>query len=151
MLRAGATAPSFHLEDSATGQAVDDPWREGRTVLVFFKVTCPVCQMVGPKVAALAAGGARVVAIGQDPPAALLRYAAEHGQQVPTVSEPAPYRVSSAYGVSSVPSVFVVEPDGTVADALAGWDRDRWNAVAATVGAPPLSADGDGLPVYRPG
>ena len=39
----GERAPSFTLADVATGQPVSDPWSEGRTVLVFFKVTCPVC------------------------------------------------------------------------------------------------------------
>jgi len=151
MLSAGDAAPSFTLPDAATGEAVTDPWLEGRALLAFFKVTCPVCHMVGPKVAELAAGDARVVAVGQDPPAALVRYAAEKGQKVPTLSEAAPYPVSAAYGLVSVPSLFLVEPDGTIADALAGWDRERWNTLAATVGVPPVSTEDDGLPIYRPG
>jgi len=147
----GAAAPSFTLPDAATGEAVSDPWQTGRTVLAFFKVTCPVCKMVAPKLKALADGGARVVAVGEDPPAALQRYATEEGQGVPTVSEAAPYRVSDAYGISTVPTLFLVEDDGTVADAVGGWDRDRWNAVAAAFGAPDISEAGDGLPVFRPG
>ena len=151
MLGVGARAPSFALPDAFSGEPVGDPWAEGTTVLAFFKVTCPVCHMVAPKVTALAEGGARVLAVGQDPPAALVRYADERGQRVPTVSEAAPYGLSSAFGVSSVPSLFVVDPGGVVADAVAGWDRDRWNAVAAAVGVPALSAEGDGLPAFRPG
>ncbi len=151
MLTTGARAPSFTLPDAFSGQPLSDPWADGPVIVAFFKVTCPVCQMVAPKLTALAEGGARVLAVGQDPPAALVRYASEHGQEVPTVSEAAPYGVASAYGVSSVPSLFLVEPGGVVADAVAGWDRDRWNAVAAAVGAPPVSSAGDGLPVFRPG
>ncbi len=151
MLEVGARAPSFTLPDAFSGVPVTEPWADGPAVLAFFKVTCPVCQMVAPKLRALAEGGARVLAVGQDPAAALVRYAGEHGQGVPTVSEAAPYGVSSAYGVSSVPSLFVVDPGGVVADAVAGWDRDRWNAVAAAVNAPPVSVEGDGLPVFRPG
>ncbi len=107
--------------------------------------------MVAPILAALAEGGARVVAVGEDPPAALQRYAVDEGQGVPTVSEAAPYRVSDAYGITTVPSLFLVEADGTVADAVGGWDRDRWNAVSAALGGPVISAAGDGLPVFRPG
>lgn len=151
MLDVGARAPSFTLPDAFSGVPVGDPWADGPAVIAFFKVTCPVCQLVAPKLTALAQGGARVLAVGQDPASALVRYAAEHGQQVPTVSESAPYRVSSAYGVSAVPTLFVVEPGGIVAHAVAGWDRDRWNSVAAAVGAPAVSAAGDGLPVFRPG
>lgn len=151
MLEAGARAPSFTLPDAFSGVPVSDPWADGPTVLAFFKVTCPVCQMVAPKLTALAEGGARVLAVGQDPPAALVRYAREHAQWVPTVSEAAPYGVSSAYGIFSVPSLYVVEPGGVVADTVAGWDRDEWNAVAAAVGVPAVSTEDDGLPVFRPG
>lgn len=151
MLSAGDAAPPFTLPDAATGEAVTDPWLEGRALLAFFKVTCPVCHMVGPRVTALAAGDARVVAVGQDPPAALVRYATEKGQEVLTLSEAGPYPVSAAYGLVSVPTLFLVEPDATISDAVAGWDRERWNALAASVGVPPVSTDGDGLPVYRPG
>ncbi len=151
MIAAGTTAPSFTLPDAMTGEAVTDPWHGGRTVVAFFKVTCPVCKMVAPKLTALAEGGARVVAVGEDPSAALQRYATEEGQRVQTVSEASPYVVSDAYGISTVPTLFLVEPDGTVAEAIGGWDRDRWNAVAAAFGASAISDDADGLPVFRPG
>jgi len=151
VIAAGAAAPSFTLPDAVTGEAVTDPWLAGRTVVVFFKVTCPVCKMVAPPLTALAEGGARVVAVGEDPPAALARYAREEGQRVPTVSEAAPYPVSEAFGITSVPTLFLVEPDGIVAEAVGGWDRARWNAVAAACGAPAISDEGDGLPVFRPG
>ncbi len=151
MLTVSDRAPSLALPDTVTGETVTDPWSAGATAVVFFKVTCPVCHMVAPKVAALASGGARVVAVGEDPPAALQRYAKEEGQQVQTVTEAAPYTVSDAYGISTVPTLFLVEPDGTVADAVGCWDRARWNAVAAACGAPAISDDTDGLPVFRPG
>ncbi|MGH9224563.1 MAG: TlpA family protein disulfide reductase [Acidimicrobiales bacterium] len=151
LLAPGDRSPTFILDDIATGEQVTNPWTEGPTVVTFFKVTCPVCQLVAPKVQALADAGARVTAIGEDPAPALTKYAERFGQRVPTVTEPPPYRVSSAYGVTAVPTVFLVDQDGVVQHAVGGWDRQRWNAVAAAVGAPPLSADGDGLPSYRPG
>ena len=54
MLGPGDSAPSFSLD------GVADPWSEGTAVLVFFKVTCPVCQLAAPKVQALADGGGTV-------------------------------------------------------------------------------------------
>ncbi|HEX2042634.1 MAG TPA: redoxin domain-containing protein [Acidimicrobiales bacterium] len=151
MLSAGDPAPSFTLPDAFTGETVADPWEAGGSVLVFFKVTCPVCHMVAPKVTALADAGVPVLAIGQDPPAKLVTYADDKGQAVPTVSDVAPYPVSSSFGIASVPTLFDVGPDGVITNAVAAWDRERWNAVAAAHGAPPLSSDGDGLPPYRPG
>ena len=151
MLSAGDRAPSFALPDAVTGDVVSDPWAHGRTVLVFFKVSCPVCHIVAPKVTALADAGVRVLAVGQDPPAKLMAYAQEKGQAVPTVSELPPYPVSSSFGIASVPTLFDVGADGVVLDAVAAWDRERWNEVAAAHGAPPVSSDADGLPPFRPG
>ena len=151
MLTAGDRAPSFTLPDASTGTPVSDPWSGGPAVVVFFKVTCPVCHMVAPMVTALADAGVPVVAIGQDPPASLMRYSSEKGQRAVTLSDVAPYPVSSAFGISSVPSLFAVGADGAITEAVGGWDRERWNAVAVAHGAPPVSRDDDGLPVFRPG
>ena len=151
LLAPGDQAPTFILDDIATGEQVTNPWTGGPTVVAFFKVSCPVCQMVGPIVAALAAGGARVVAIGEDPAPALATYADRFGQRVPTLTEPPPYRVSTAYGVTSVPTIFLVDGNGVVEHSIGAWDRDRWNALAVAAGASAVSAAGDGLPPYRPG
>ena len=151
MLRPGDQAPSFHLPDIRTGEAVDDPWREGPVVLAFFKSSCPVCQMTAPVVRAIADGGARVVAVGEDPRPTLVTFRDRFDQKVPTVSEPAPYLVSSAYGLVTVPTVFLVGGDGLVLDAVGGWDREGWNRLATAAGGAPVSAVGDGLPGFRPG
>lgn len=151
MLRAGDRAPSFTLTDIDTGNPVTDPWTDGPIVLAFFKSTCPVCQMAAPKVKAFADGGARVTAIGEDPPPKLNDYVDRFHQRVPTLSEPAPYEVSAAYGLTVVPSVFLVDGDGVVRDAVAGWDRERWNGLAHKAGASPVSGEGDGMPPFRPG
>jgi peroxiredoxin len=147
----GDRAPTFILPDIVTGENVTNPWTEGEVVLAFFKVTCPVCQMAAPKVQALADAGVRVTAIGEDPQPALAGYAERFGQRVPTVSEPKPYRVSDAYGITVVPTLVLVGDDGTVRDKVVSWDRDRWNALAAAAGAAPISQPGDGLPPFRPG
>lgn len=150
MLRSGDRAPSFSLLDTA-GNSVEDPWNDGSVLLVFFKVTCPVCKMVAPKVKALAGAGMRVVAVGEDPPPALVRYAQEQDQPVLTLSEPPPYEVSTAFGVSAVPSLFLVDDDGVVVDSVGAWDREGWNRLSQRAGGPPVSQPGDGLPPFRPG
>lgn len=151
MLSVGDRAPSFALPDAHTGEVVTDPWTDGRTVVVFFKVSCPVCHLVAPKVTALGEAGVRVLAVGQDPSAALVTYADAKNQRVPTLSDAAPYPVSAAYQITSVPTLFDIGTDGTVAAVVAAWDRERWNAVAVAHGAAPVSDDGDGLPPFRPG
>ena len=152
MLSVGDKAPSFTLPDIDGGEEVSDPWTEGPTVLAFFKVSCPVCKMVAPMLTKLSEGGARVVAVGQDPPEAIAQYRDSEGQRVPSVSEPAPYEVSEAYGLEAVPTLFLVGPDGGIQEALPGWNRDTWNELAATLGlTEPLSTPDDGLRPFRPG
>jgi len=131
---------------------VTDPWTEGTTVLAIFKVSCPVCKMVAPMLTAMAEGGARVVAIGEDPPEAITQFAETEGQRVPTLTEAAPYEVSQAYGLESVPAIFLIGSDGTIQDSVGAWSRDLWNDLAAAAGVTtPVSTPDDGLRPFRPG
>ncbi len=152
MIQAGDKAPSFSLPSVDNGEPVTDPWTEGPTVVTFFKVSCPVCKMVAPMVTKLAEGGARVIAVGEDPPDAITAFNESEGQRVRAVSEPAPYEVSGAYGLEAVPSIFLIGADGEVQQAISGWSRDTWNELAAAAGlTEPLSTPEDGLRPFRPG
>ena len=152
MLSVGDKAPSFTLPAVEGGEEVTDPWTEGPTVVAFFKTSCPVCKMVAPMLTKLSEGGARVVAIGEDPPEAITAYSEATNQRVAALSQGAPYSVSAAYGLEAVPSIFLVGEDGEVQQAIAGWNRDTWNALAADLGvSEPLSTPDDGLRPFRPG
>ncbi|MCZ7531718.1 MAG: TlpA family protein disulfide reductase [Acidimicrobiia bacterium] len=151
MLSTGSAAPSLHLPGAGSGAAETDPWTAGPVVLAFFKTTCPVCHMSAPKVQEMADSGARVIAIGQDPVGDITAYSEMTGMRVPTISESEPYPISDAYGLSTVPTLFLVDAGGVIADAVAGWDRDGWNRLSEAAGAGVVSHDGDGLPSFRPG
>jgi thiol-disulfide isomerase/thioredoxin len=131
---------------------------DGPVALVFYKVTCPVCQMAAPKVDAMAgAYPGRVVGVGQDPPDELDRFGREFGMDVPAVPDLPPYDVSNAYGIESVPTLFVIDRTGAVADAVVSWDRAGYNRASARLaellGVEPamVSDSSDGLPPFRPG
>ncbi len=134
------------------------PARDGPLALFFYKVTCPVCQMAAPKVAAFhrAYPGA-IVGVGQDPRDKLAAFDREFGLGFSSVPDLPPYEVSDAYGIRVVPTVFVVAPDGTVLSAVESWDRDGLNdasrRLAEATGLPyvAISEPGDGLPPFRPG
>ena len=152
MLSAGDKAPSFTLPAVEGGEDVTDPWTDGPVVLAFFKTSCPVCKMVAPMLTKLSDGGVRVVTIGEDPPDAITAYNEAHDQQVPALSQGEPYSVSRAYGLEAVPTIFLVGEDGEIHQAIAGWNRDTWNALAADLGlSEPLSTPDDGLRPFRPG
>ncbi len=152
MLSAGDKAPSFTLPAVDGGEEVTDPWTEGQTVVAFFKVSCPVCKMVAPMLTKLTDAGVRVVAVGEDPPATITAYNQATNQRATALSQPPPYAVSEAYGLEAVPSIFLIGPDGEIERAIAGWNRDTWNELAAAAGATePLSTPDDGLRPFRPG
>ena len=100
----------------------------------------------------MAESGATVVAIGEDPaPEAGRLPRPVAARRCPPSAEPPPYRVSAAYDLVSVPSLFLVDRRGTLLDVVVGWDRDDWNKASVAAGGRPVSAAGDGLPAYRPG
>ena len=105
------------------------------------------CAGVGPQQVCV-----RVVAVGQDPPDHLTSFMEEQGQRVQTLSEPAPYAVSEAYGLEAVPTIFLVGQDGEIEQAIPGWSRDLWNELATAAGmSEPLSTPDEGLRPFRPG
>ncbi len=130
----------------------------GPTALFFYKVTCPVCQMAAP--AARKFEGAypgRIVGIGQDPEEKLTEFDRQYGLGFASVADLPPYEVSNAYGIVSVPTLFLVGTDGVVLESVPSWDREGYNAVsqhlAKLVDSDPvvISEPGDGLPPFRPG
>ena len=128
------------------------------TLLWFYKVTCPVCQMAAPKAQVLAETyPVPFHGIGQDPPPKLRAFGREFGMDAATAPDLPPYDVSNAYGIRVVPTLFVVEPGGEISDVVESWDRVGYNRVsrdlAARLGSSyvEISGAGDGLPSFRPG
>lgn len=131
---------------------------DGPVGLFFYKVTCPTCVMAAPATSGFErAYPGRVVGVGQDPTDALERFSDEHGLSLRSVSDLAPYDVSNAYGIESVPTLVLVGEDGRVAESIGAWDREGFNRVseriALALGVPvaTISTADDGLPAFKPG
>lgn len=131
--------------------------RDGARVLLFYKVTCPTCQISAPVAERFhRAVGDRFVGIGQDPREKLDQFAEELGATFTAISDQPPYELSNAYGIRVVPTLFVTG-DGKVVDVSESWDREGWNRLVAKMGAltgeaaEAVSWEGDGLPPFRPG
>lgn len=146
-LEPGAPAPPI------PGIAFDD----GPVALLFYKVTCPTCQLVAPVAERLArASSGRLMGVAQDPSERVDAFAREYRITFPSVSDAEPYDISTAFGIRVVPTLFVIGKNA-VAEVVESWDREGWNRVGAyfgsATGSPsePLSAEGDGLPPFRPG
>jgi peroxiredoxin len=146
-LRSGAQAPEI------AGVELD----RGARAVVFYKVTCPACQVSAPAMERLyRLAPDRFVAVVQDPPERAEMFGREFGVTFPSVSDEPPYALSNAYGVRVVPTAFLLD-DGRIRDLVESWDRDGWNRIGGKMAvmvdrpAEALSWEGDGLPPFRPG
>jgi thiol-disulfide isomerase/thioredoxin len=130
----------------------------GPHALVFYKTTCPTCQMAAPAFDVFErAYPGRLAGVGQDPAGELAAFAAGLGIGFTSVSDTDPYEASNAYDIENVPTLFIVDGQGSVADVVESWDRPGINRASATlagllgVPAATISDPDDGLPEFRPG
>jgi peroxiredoxin len=157
MLDTGARAPDFKLLDlDGRARSLRDLISAGPAVLAFFKTTCPVCQLAFPFLQRIHGGQAsRVVAIygvSQDDAETTREFNDEFGVTFPTLLDTADtnYPASNAYGISHVPSAFLVEPGGSISWTMEGFDKKALESLGARAGVPPFRA-GDNVPAFKAG
>lgn len=160
-LAAGLAAPDFTLARLDGGSFSLASARSQAVVLAFFKTSCPVCQFTFPYLARLAqrVPGVPVFGISQDIASATSEFVRKTGVAFPVLLDPpGTYPASRAYGLTHVPSIFAVDPDGTIRHALEGFDRDGlerlllWASRQAGAAEPaPLFTAADRVPALRPG
>lgn len=161
-LAPSARAPLFDLDDLREERVRLVDWlARGPVWLFFLKEGCPTCALGAPYIQRaheeMAGPALSVAAVVQDDAAAVARLSAVHRWTLPALVEPGPYPVSEAYGLTTVPTYFLIEPDGRISRAGEGFVRSEWNAVAAELAARTgrpgfeLIRDTDGAPALRPG
>ena len=157
MLESGARAPEFRLQDlRGETRSLRDLIAAGPAVLAFFKTTCPVCQLAFPFLERIHRGQAERVlslcGISQDDAQTTGEFNQEFGISFPTLldSEDAEYPASNAYRISHVPSAFLVEPDGTIAWTMEGFDRRALEWLGAKAGVQTFTAR-DRVPDFKAG
>lgn len=154
MLNSGAQAPPFELLDlDGKSQSLDEMLADGKPLLLsFFKVSCPVCQLVFPFLERMAnGGGLRFVAISQDDAAATRNFHRRFGVTFPTLldSARAGYPASNAFGITNVPSLFLIEPDGGISLAISGFSKRDLETLGKRAGAQPFH--GEQVPEWKAG
>jgi thiol-disulfide isomerase/thioredoxin len=130
----------------------------GPHALLFYKVTCPTCQLAAPALDGFErAYPGRMLGVGQDRAGTLASFSATYAMTFPSVPDLPPYDASNAYGIEHVPTLVVVDGDGRVVDVVESWDRDGLNRASRTLAglvgtdAAVISDASDGLPAFRPG
>jgi peroxiredoxin len=154
LVSAGAKAPHFQLTGLAgSAQSLQDILASGPALLAFFKISCPVCQLTVPYLERLAASsGLQVIGVSQDNEAATRGFAGRFGLTFPTLldSSAEDYPASNAYGISSVPSLFLIERDGIVSRSFAGFSKRDFEEIGARAGVSPFGAE-DHVPEWKAG
>jgi len=132
---AGNIAPGFVLK-SLDGReySLHNLMERGPVVAAFFKVSCPVCQFTFPFVERLyklyGSGDVSVLGISQDDGRATKSFASEYGVTFPLLLDEEGYPVSNAYGLTNVPTIFLIDTDGKVRVSSMGFDKKDLETIA---------------------
>lgn len=115
-LKVGSSAPDFTLKD-VEGREYEFHTLEGYKLLVFYKVTCPTCQLTLPFVEKMFRsyrGGINFLGIVQDSPKEAEDFASKYGLTFPQLIDAPDYEVSLAYDVQVVPTIYLIDPDNRI-------------------------------------
>jgi peroxiredoxin len=121
-------------------------------LLVFYKISCPVCQLTLPYLNRLAHGSLQIVTISQDDASATRRFQTRFGVDLPTHLDTADdgYPLSNSFGITHVPSIFLIEADGTISLASEGFVKADLESIAARAGVELFRAD-EAVPAWKAG
>jgi|SRR5450755_1188673 peroxiredoxin len=154
LLDPGTRAPGFRLRDPEGGESTLEEWTaRGRVLVVFFKVTCPVCQLTLPFLERMhLSGGLAICGISQNDAADTREFNQYFGVTFDTLldGEDEDFPVSNAYGIASVPSMFLVEPDGGISRVIEGWNKKDMEELGAVAGMS-LFRPEDNVPAWKAG
>jgi peroxiredoxin len=161
-LPAGKIAPAISLR-GVDGQKLSlaEALKKGPVLAAFFKVSCPVCQFTFPFLQRMYENyGDEKIAfwgVSQDDASATHRFLSDCGVKFPALIDERGYPASNQYGITNVPTVFLIAPDGKIQISSVGFakaDLEKISAEAARAAgrpAAPLFRPGEVVPEYKPG
>ncbi len=149
----GQTAPDFRLQLAGGGfRTLDDLLADGPVLLAFYKVTCPTCQWTLPYLERLQGGAIRVFAVCQDDAGRAAEFADAFEVNLPNLLDSVDegYPASNAYGVTHVPSLYLVEPDKRISWEWVGFHKRKFEQLAGRAGRVIFTA-ADNVPESKSG
>ncbi|MBA3916758.1 MAG: TlpA family protein disulfide reductase [Acidobacteriales bacterium] len=163
-LPVGSPAPQFMLPLLAGGEFdLHSTLAQGPVLLAFFKISCPVCQFTFPFLDRIyrTYGDKRVTIVGvsQNESRETQDFLKECGITFPVLlDDPSDYEVSNAFGLTNVPTLFWIEPNGRIGVEAVGWDKgamERLNELVADFSKAPIAplfrSDEKDIPAFRAG
>jgi peroxiredoxin len=134
---AGNIAPGFSLTALDNKEySLNTLMERGPVVAAFFKISCPVCQFTFPFLERLykryGGDGVAFLGISQDDAKSTAKFVQEYGTTFPmALDDPNGYMVSNAYGLTNVPTIFLIDTDGTIRVSCTGFDKKDLETIAA--------------------
>jgi peroxiredoxin len=160
---AGNTAPGFSLKALNNKEySLNSLVERGPLVAAFFKVSCPVCQFTFPFLERIykryGGDGVTFVGVSQDDGRATSKFAKEYGVTFPIlIDDEHGYEVSNAYGLTNVPTIFLIGDDGKVKVSSMGFDKKDLEKIAGElaerkrISLAPLFGPDEVIPANKPG
>ncbi len=135
-LDAGVVAPEFTLPTVGGKQvSLKDALQKGPVLLAFFKVSCPVCQYAFPFYERVfqsnRSDNVTVLGISQDDAKKTKAFLEEYGVTFPVAIDDGSkgYATSNAYGLTNVPTAFLIAPSGEIEVSSIGWSKRDVEAI----------------------
>ncbi len=135
-LSTGTRAPEFSLPLLGSGQFdLSSVLKRGPVLLAFFKISCPVCQLTLPYLERIykhfAGSKLQIVGISQNDGKSTAGFNKEYGITFPVaLDDTQRYPVSNAFGLTNVPTLFLIGQDGSIQMSSVGWAKADVQAVA---------------------
>ncbi|MFZ0687405.1 MAG: TlpA disulfide reductase family protein [Terriglobales bacterium] len=160
-LPAGTIAPDFALPAVAAGAnhggtfSLQSALQRGPVLAVFFKISCPTCQYTLPFIERLhQAHGDKnlaIVGISQDNQRDTAAFLKEYGITFRTLlDDPNGYAVSNAYGLTNVPSLFLIGQGGEIEVSSVGWVKQEIEEINRKLANTRKTAATAAPPIFRP-
>ncbi len=134
---------------------ISEAWAHGRALVAVGHSECGTTRLSLPfvdRIHARRAPAAGVVVVLQDDAKDARALVEELGLDLPVRLEPDPYPLASRLGLGTVPTLFLVTPQGRIESVSEGFRRADFEAFAAHLEVPPpLFLAGDTAPPLRPG
>jgi len=134
---AGRAAPGFTLKGlDGTMYSLSSLQQKGSVVAAFFKISCPVCQFTFPFLQRLyeryGSNDVTFLGISQDDAKATAGFAGQYGVTFPMALDEKDkgYPASNAYGLTSVPTIFLIDTDGIVRVSSMGFVKKDLEQIA---------------------